>query len=744
MKRIFLFTATALFATAIYSQESYTFRFQESDFSVNRSGDTVRVESPTYDFNQTYEVGQPQLPLAPKRILNPSGQVVTDFTVTVAKRVIASDVILPAVEEPKYVGEVSDTPSEFIAAYKSLSSAASLTDGDGRHHGFSYSTWDLAPFLYDADTRELMFVDSVTVSPVRTDAPAASAGSVEIKPRPDLMDWSDMENQAARATYQTVDLPNHPLGVTSGSEQIDYVIVTADSLKDAFTPLARLKRLKGLRVKTESIENILEMPCEYTQPHEKLKYYLYKLYQNNGLKWCLLGGDETVLPMITCYIDDTTHHWQYRHIPADRYFACFEKDFCWNANNNDTYGEVALTSRPSDPDDNIDITPEIHLARLPMRSKQQITDWTKKFMEYALNPPRDIDISKVFMFGERIGSVSGDSYRVMHEIQDTLYNRHNVTCDMLFDVYSNIAGLDTLSLSGLITQLNNSYNLICVYTHGGVNGYCIQYDSKTFYMRDHAVEQHNRFAGVISALSCNTNEYDKADPCLSEAFLRKPSGGAVAYMGWSSVAFIDIGKKMHKDFIYNTFENKPYEGFSWCVDEVVKTYSDYLKKALRHRYTLLGLNAMGDPEMNIYPGKYMDLDISFNNNKVTVPINKSLLSSDIKYAYRSVSDTTDVTVGTYEIEDPDAICEMPEYSFDAMFYGRTYVPLIYLNRQGETYTLDNIDIAYNMVIRADKVIIGENVRIMPYARLKIVAKDDIEIKSNVECQRNGKMELHYE
>ena len=64
----------------------------------------------------------------------------------------------------------------------------------------------------------------------------------------------------------------------------------ADSLKNAFTPLVRLKQMKGLRVKVESIEDILAMPCQYTQPQEKLKWHLYKLYENNGLQWCLLGG----------------------------------------------------------------------------------------------------------------------------------------------------------------------------------------------------------------------------------------------------------------------------------------------------------------------------------------------------------------------------------------------------------------------------------------------------------------------
>ena len=58
--------------------------------------------------------------------------------------------------------------------------------------------------------------------------------------------------------------------------------------------------------------------------------------------------------------------------------------------------------------------------------------------------------------------------------------------------------------------------------------------------------------------------------------------------------------------------------------------------------------------------------------------------------------------------------------------------------------MEDKDIDYNLVIRADKVIVGENVTIKPYARLKIVAKNEVEFKYNIECQTNSKIEIDYE
>lgn len=736
MKRIILLLAIIAFATSIYSQESYTYSFNESDFIIKYSGDTVRIVPTSSTYDNTFEVGQPQLPLVSKRILNPSGKYVSDFTVTVTKRVIATDVVMPGVEEPQIAGQ--ETVAEPTLANKSFMTPVLLNDGDCRHHGYSYSAWEIAPYLYDVTAKKLYFVESVTISTLRsTLSSTAGDGSVTVRPRPDLMDWSDFENTQAQSTYKLST--THTLGVEFGKERIDYLIVTADSLKDAFTPLVRFKRLKGLRVKVESIENILQMPCEYTQPQEKLKYYLYTLYQNNGLKWCLLGGDDNIIPVRECYIPFFTNH---EFFAVDRYYACFEKDFRWNGNNNGIYGETSTTPKY---DDNLDLTAEIHLARIPMQTKRQILDWTNKLLKYELNPPRDIDISKTFMFGDSLLK-HGDSYNKMKEIQDTLSNKYGVTSDMLFDIYSNIEGYNSISLEAVKEQLNKSYNIVGISTHGDTHLYTIIGEKKIRYSSDDAAKQTNKLAGLIATSSCSTNNFTADRVCLSEAFLRNPSGGAVAYLGGSTLSGITCGNNINKLFIWKIFDDYSHVGFAGLVDKVIEEgFADDIRtRGSGDRGSILGLNAMGDPEMNIYPGKYMDLDITFDGNNIIFPYKKELLSSGIRYSYYSLINPNNTTVGVCEIEDSRAFAEMPKYFFDAMFFGRTYIPLIFLNRQGGTYVLKDKDIDYNLVIRADKVIVGENVTIKPYARLKIVAKNEVEFKYNIECQTNSKIEIDYE
>lgn len=94
---------------------------------------------------------------------------------------------------------------------------------------------------------------------------------------------------------------------------------------------------------------------------------MYKAY---GIKYVMLGGDDTVVPVRGCYsksfdcgkmdylIDKT--------IPTDLYFACFNGNFEWNSNGNDLYGEV---------EDYVDFTPTVFVTRLPVRTDTDVDSY---------------------------------------------------------------------------------------------------------------------------------------------------------------------------------------------------------------------------------------------------------------------------------------------------------------------------------------------------------------------------------
>jgi len=67
-------------------------------------------------------------------------------------------------------------------------------------------------------------------------------------------------------------------------------------------------------------------------------------------------------------------------------------------------------------------------------------------------------------------------------------------------------------------------------THGNPNGWWLGWELEN-YRFDHALSLRNTLLPVVLAAGCNTSDY-RWPNCVGTAFLRNPSGGAVAYLGW--------------------------------------------------------------------------------------------------------------------------------------------------------------------------------------------------------------------
>jgi len=723
--------------------ESYTFTFSETDFDIERCGDTISVKSRDMDCITTVGAKQPILPLYTKRILNPMGETVNTFDVTIEKHLIDSGVVMKALGEPILANEwESGTyPPKFTQAEESVMTPVELVDADVRHHGYSYSLWSVTPILYDATEKNLYLVDSITLTINReAERSTQSVTNSSRKVRADMMDWSLYLNSDVKSTYSS---HIYPLGIKPGEERIDYVIITADSLMDAFDEIVKWKNMKGVRTKVVSVNSIYEMPCEYTEPQEKIKSYLYKLYQNNGLRWCMLGGDDTIIPAKYCHM---IYNSKIEHIPSDFYYGGYDGDFLWNANNNDRTGEL---------DDNVDYTPEVHITRLPIRTVDDIHAFSAKLIKYERNPSRNSYLNKMLFSGSKLYKINSDGRsdaqidadRIRSEINGYT---ENMKCDILFDTYSNIDGTSFITVDNLQRQIDKGYHLINCFMHGGNDCFLVNKDTWAKYTMKNVFAQTNANSSILFAASCDTNAFDNdsIEPCLSESFIRNPVGGTVAYIGWSRVEWVNTGLDYISHFYYRLLgstNNKSWENnISALVDWAKSTY------ILLHAYprfsilwNFFALNVMGDAEMGIYTPEYSEIDISIQGNHIEF---KCPTKHNINYAYSIIRENNPNVISEEinTIPNLNPTCELPEGPLDVTFSGKDYIPLTYKNRIGQTYILNNCTIDYNLIVRANKIIIGENVTVKPDARLRIIASDEIVVRSNVKCEKNARLEMIYE
>ena len=112
----------------------------------------------------------------------------------------------------------------------------------------------------------------------------------------------------------------------------------------------------------------------------KLRAYLKYAYDSGSLRYALLAGDYTVLPIRYGCGDHNYSSTKIvsnnSKIPTDIYFSDFNGN--WNKDGDDHYGESTH--------DKVDFYPEIFVGRLLCTSRQEIANYTEKLIRYERNP----------------------------------------------------------------------------------------------------------------------------------------------------------------------------------------------------------------------------------------------------------------------------------------------------------------------------------------------------------------------
>jgi hypothetical protein len=146
-------------------------------------------------------------------------------------------------------------------------------------------------------------------------------------------------------------------------DSFDYVILTHDSLFNAFDSLTDWKTSIGFNVKLMSIDTVF---AQYpgTDNADRIRNFLIDKYQSWGIHYLLLGGNIDMIPMKLCF-PDSEHNFD---TPTDYYFA--ELTDNWDSDNDGFYGEYEQ--------DSIGFVPEVMVGRISYNSGTMIRKIAKK------------------------------------------------------------------------------------------------------------------------------------------------------------------------------------------------------------------------------------------------------------------------------------------------------------------------------------------------------------------------------
>ena len=618
MKRTFLFILICLFVNISYSQ-TYKFSFSTSDFSIVENEGKHIIDAPI-SFDITSLTCDPILPSCVKNILLPPNKKVNSYTVTYTAIGWRNNIDLKVMPmaHPADGGDYINEPCEYDL--KVYPDSIVRYGGMSVVDNYQYVSFVVTPFVYDATNGSLSFVSqvSITLELVEKDVtngifPTHNRVIKKIVHNPNDVDLFYPKRSEEKSSIQN----------------IDYLIITADSLKSSFEPLRIWKTQKGVYTKIITIEEIDAFYSGSTQ-YLRIKQCVQDYHDNYGLKWLLLGGDEMIVPTVYAY----TKYSKYKDsIPSDIFYGCFDDALDWDANGNGVKGDLT---------DNIQFNQVVNISRLPIRTKQQINTYLDKLLLYEQNP--QIDSQSMLL----CANIMADPEEGYHPV--TGYSDVHIKSDILIERYiapywtgNTVRFYDTgtdfagdanyqLNTANLTTQLSNNYNFLHFATHGNTTLWSLE---GGYYMSHHVPALTNSTPLIIVTSACHTNAFDQAEPCLSEAFIRKSIGGAIAYLGssrysWFWSDFVTMGSSLD---INAKFFEFLLRGVSNHFSEIVKFAKLHYKTEAftenkTYRWLMFSNNAIGDAELPIYttiPNEFEN--VSFERNGASLIVNTGGIDS---------------------------------------------------------------------------------------------------------------------
>ncbi|MDI6840954.1 MAG: C25 family cysteine peptidase [bacterium] len=426
-------------------------------------------------------------------------------------------------------------------------------------------------------------------------------------------------------------ITHYPIGSrTLPPDNIEYVVITADSFATEFQPLADWKTKKGVPAKVVTLDFIYANYSGVDNP-DKIRNFIKDAHSNWGTIWVLLGGQgdfehrQEVVPRRSVdYLDtlpllppaklDSMNFCDYYIIPSDLYFS--DLTGTWNADGDNIWGEVNDGEGETE-DGQVDLYSDVFVGRAPARTKTQVATFVNKVITYEKNPPLDYEtkilLPAVKLFSTDFGDYWGDTV-------------NNAIADMVpadWQVSKLYESTGNLSKTALIDSLNSGFGFVHVATHGHEDGF--YYADGTALLNwgdvDGLINGDNLFILNSIACLCGAMDYGADNDCFAEHFVNRIGGGAVATImnsrfGWGRPALkrMYFSELIDTSFYHEIFVNNFYNLgrahaaskdryvslATWGEDTVwVNPDSFYLARD-KWPFCIYELNLFGDPELPMW------------------------------------------------------------------------------------------------------------------------------------------------
>jgi hypothetical protein len=572
VRKTLLFVLVPLLAMAGFVTKTFSFDSQDLRFSKANGYDVVEMA----DFISTLEPGEPMMPAAVFNVLVPPTATVTGIEATpLDPEVIPGNWLIHPAQHPVPIS-ATEMP-EFVdpdpAVYGSKARyPGALVDWNrtGTKSEFRICGFAIRPLSYLPSTGELALYrnikvtiryqendrNPVTLTPSQVEAFSEDVRQLVINPE-DLKRFS-------------------PPSAELDDPEVHYVVITHTSLEGGFRTLADWRIRKGWNTE---IKNTDWISSNYSgrDLQEKIRNFIIDYYENRGLRYVLLAGDNGYIPGRRCHarVNNSTGY-----IPADVYYA--DLQWSYDGNRNNTFGEMGY--------DTVDLFYDVYVGRASVDNSSQVSTFVNKVLGYEKNPTTDylkkFCLPYVWLWSGYSGKVCNDSIAAMTPAGWT-------------DFYIP----DPTSTTPMSNAVNAGYHFVHPTAHGSATGLYDMYGRAIYTTSTAGGQTNSTRPCIVNSIACISGNFEYSD-CLAEALMNNANGGAVAVMmnsreGWGTPPSLGPSEKMDIKFYdyYFRFDTLNI-GLTHARAKDYYAYSAQGQGVWRWCYW--DLNLFGDPDMPMW------------------------------------------------------------------------------------------------------------------------------------------------
>ena len=403
----------------------------------------------------------------------------------------------------------------------------------------------------------------------------------------------------------------HPLS-TQLIDEYDMVIIAPDIFSSQIQPLIEHKNDHSVETFLKTTEDIYD---EYdgVDKAEQIKYFIKDAIEIWSVDYVLLIGGLNYLPMRESAVHCSVYDFEY--VPTDLYYADVydtNMSFCsWDTNQNGIFGEFTWDWSHNSVEyiDDVNLYPDVGVGRLPCINKREVETVVQKIITYETTTYGQEWFHRLILMG-------GDTFPTVWEPEGEAVTEYigQVMSNYSFNQVKLWTSLNTFKPLTINQELSAGAGFVSYSGHGKeyeISTCPPNKERRIHYFSPYLIGLSNGDKlPVIFFDACKTAKLDFEVfgiklPCFAWMTVKKPSGGAIAAVGATRMAYGGyVGDPMGGGSCRmnaNFFE--AYEPGITVSQMFTRAQTAYLDDLWKDCLTLEEFNLIGDPSLRIggYP-----------------------------------------------------------------------------------------------------------------------------------------------